>query len=100
MRTLLGFAIHVWNLVVTEELHGSTAEVAEVRAELAPDRIPAEVRAWFDRLVTRKRERFGGDLRLVGDWRVRRNRDRLDIEMESRVPPTLHAKLTAAGLVR
>lgn len=99
MRTLLGFAINVWNLVVTEELHGSAAEVAEVRAELAPDRIPTEILAWFDRLVVRKRERFNGDLRLVGNWRVRRNGDRLDIEMESRVPRALHAKLTDAGLL-
>src|SRR5204863_9690947 len=94
MRTLLGFAITVWNVVVTEELHSSSAEVAELRAELAPDRIPADVLAWFDRLVARKRERFHGDLRLVGNWQVRRSRYRLDIEMESRVPRELHAKLT------
>ncbi|MDB4955686.1 MAG: hypothetical protein JWO36_3255 [Myxococcales bacterium] len=100
MRTLLGFAINVWNLVVTEELDGSEdGGVAEMRAELAPDRIPAEVLAWFDRLVARKRERFHGDLRLVGNWRVRQSRGRLDIEMESRVPRVLHAKLTAAGLL-
>ena len=98
LRTLLGFAINVWNLVVTEELHGSANEVAEVRTEIAPDQIPAEVLAWFDRLVVRKRERFHGDLRLVGNWRVRRDQDRLDIEMESRVPQALHMKLMAAGL--
>ncbi|HUS30737.1 MAG TPA: hypothetical protein VMZ53_19640, partial [Kofleriaceae bacterium] len=99
MRSLLGFAINVWNLVVTEELHDSADDVAEVRAELAPDRIPAAVLAWFDRLVVRKRERFHGDLRLVGNWRVRRRRDRMDIEMEARVPQALHAKLTTAGLI-
>ena len=99
MRTLLGFAINVWNLVVTEELQDSADEVAEARAEIAPDRIPAEILAWFDRLVVRKRERFHGDLSLVGNWRVRRIRDRIDIEMESRVPHALHAKLTAAGLL-
>jgi hypothetical protein len=97
--TLLGFAINVWNLVVTEEIRDSGNNVAELRAELAPDRIPAEVLAWFDRLVVRKRERFHGDLRLVGNWRVRRDQDRLDIEMESRVPEALHTKLTAAGLL-
>jgi hypothetical protein len=99
MRTLLGFAINVWNLVVTEEQHGSAAEVAEMRAELVPDRIPAEVLAWFDRLVARKREGFSGDLRIVGNWRVRRSPGRLDIEMESRVPQALLENLTAVGLL-
>jgi hypothetical protein len=70
-----------------------------VRTQLAPDQIPAEALAWFDRLVVRKRERFHGDLRIVGNWRVRRDRDRLDIEMESRVPQALHTRLTAAGLL-
>jgi hypothetical protein len=99
LRTLLGFAIHVWNLVVTEEVRDSGNDVAEPRTELASDQIPAEVLAWFDRLVVRKRERFQGDLRLVGNWRVVRGRDRLDIEMESRVPQAIHMKLTAAGLL-
>jgi hypothetical protein len=99
MRTLLGFAINVWNLVVTEEVRDSANDVAELRTGLASDQIPAEVLAWFDRLVVRKRERFHGDLRLVGNWRVVRGRDRLDIEMESRVPQALHTKLTAAGLL-
>ena len=99
MRTLLGFAINVWNAVVTAELHGAPPDLAGVRAELALDRIAVDVFAWFDRLVVRKREHFSGDLRLVGNWRVRRSRDRLDIEMESRLPPALHAKLTAAGIM-
>ena len=99
LRTLLGFAINVWNLVVTEELHDSEDEVDDARAELAPDRISGEVLAWLDRLVLRKHERFKGDLRLVGNWRVWQSRGRLEIEMESRVPHALHAKLTAAGLL-
>jgi hypothetical protein len=99
LRTLLGFAINVWNLVVTDELRGSANDIAEVRTELAPDQVPADVLAWFDRLVARKRERFHGDLRIVGNWRVRRDRDRLDIEMECRVPQALHTRLAAAGLL-
>jgi hypothetical protein len=83
---------------VAEEVRGSANDVAELRTELG-SQIPAEVLAWFDRLVVRKRERFHGDLRLVGNWRVVRGRDRLDIEMESRVPQALHTKLTAAGLL-
>jgi hypothetical protein len=92
MRTLLGFAINVWNLVVTEEVRDSANDVAELRTALATDQILPEVLAWFDRLVVRKRERFHGDLRLVGNWRVVRGRDRLDIEMESRVPQALHTQ--------
>jgi hypothetical protein len=99
MRTLLGFAINVWNLVVFEEIRGAANDVAEMRAELAPDQVPAEVLAWFDRLVARKRERFHGDLRIVGNWCVRRGQGRLDVEMESRVPEALRTRLAAAGLL-
>jgi hypothetical protein len=61
MRTLLGFAISIWNSTVTEELGISAVAIAEVRAELT-DRAPAEILAWFDRLTVRKRERFCGEL--------------------------------------
>jgi hypothetical protein len=50
-------------------------------------------------LLTRKRERFGDDLRIVGNWHVRRDRDRLDIQMETRLSPTLHAQLEASGML-
>ena len=49
-------------------------------------------------LLTRKRERFGDDVRLVGHWQVRRNRGQLDIQMETRVSPALHTQLEAAGM--
>jgi hypothetical protein len=99
LRILLGFAINVWNLVVTDEPDGSANKVADLSTKLASDQIPAEVLAWLDRLVVRKREHFHDDLRIVGNWQVRRGRDRLDIEMESRVPQALQTRLTTAGLL-
>jgi hypothetical protein len=99
MRALLGFAILVWNWVATEEADGSPGDAAGLRAELGGGRIPADIVAWCDRLVARKRERFEGDLRLVGNWRVLRQRDRFDIQMETRMPESLLGKLSEAGLV-
>jgi hypothetical protein len=49
-------------------------------------------------LLTRKRERFGDDVRLVGYWHVRRHRGQLDIQMETRVSPALLTQLEAAGM--
>ena len=86
MHALLGFAVLVWNWVATEEADGSAAHVADMRAELGGGRIPADILAWCDRLVARKRKRFEGDLRLVGTWRVDRLRDRFSIQMGTRVP--------------
>lgn len=98
MRVLLGFAILVWNFVATEESRGTAGGAAALRAELGGGRIPADILAWGDQLVARKRGLFAGDLRMVGNWDVVRKRDLFDVQMETRVPEALYAKLIDAGL--
>ena len=97
MRTLLDFSIRIWNAVVDEETGGSEAHLSEIRAELVAGRTPSEIIDWHDKLVARKRERFGGDLRFVGNWDLRQDRGGVQVEMETRVPPSLQAKLENAG---
>lgn len=99
LRMLLEFAITVWNAVVTEQAGDARMSIAELRAEFVASGIPAEMLRWFDQLCARKHERFGADRRLVGKWTVRRTRDRLDIQMESRMPKALYARMTEAGLL-
>jgi len=94
MRDVLGFAITVWNSVVAAAQAGEPLDAATLRAEFSADRWLA----WVEPLLTRKRERFGDDVRLVGHWQVRRNRGQLDIQMETRVSPALHTQLEAAGM--
>ena len=94
MRDVLGFAITVWNSVVAAAQAGETLDAATLRADFSADRWLA----WVEPLLTRKRERFGDDVRLVGHWHVRRHRGRLDIQMETRVSPALHTQLEAAGM--
>jgi hypothetical protein len=95
MRAALGFAIAVWNAVVAAAQAGRSLDAATVRADLPEHRWGA----WVEPLFTRKRERFGDDLRLVGAWHVRRDRDRLDIQMETRISPVLYAQMEAGGLL-
>lgn len=95
MRAVLGFAIAVWNAVVAAVQASRTLDAATILAGFSAGRW----HAWVEPLLTRKREKFGDDLRIVGDWQVRRHRDRLDIQMETRVPPALHAQLEAAGVL-
>lgn len=95
MRAVLGFAIVVWNAIITAEQAGEPLDAATISADLPAHRWLA----WIEPFVVRKRERFRDDLRLVGDWHVRRHRDRLDIQMETRVSPVLHAQLEAAGVL-
>jgi len=95
MRAVLGFAIAVWNAVVAAAHAGKSLDAATIRADLPAHRWTT----WLEPLLARKRERFGDDLRLVGDWYVRRHRDRLDIQIETRVSPMLHAQLEAAGVL-
>jgi hypothetical protein len=95
MRAVLGFAIAVWNAVVAAAHAGKSLDAATIRADLPAHRWTT----WLEPLLARKHERFGDDLRLVGDWYVRRHRDRLDIQIETRVSPMLHAQLEAAGVL-
>ncbi len=94
MRDVLGFAITVWNSVVAAAQAGETLDAATLRADFSADRWLA----WVEPLLTRKRQRFEDDVRLVGHWHVRRHRGQLDIQMETRVSPALHTQLEAAGM--
>jgi hypothetical protein len=95
MRAALGFVVAVWNAVVAAAQAGRPVDAAMIRAGLPGHRWLA----WVEPLLTRKRERFGDDLRSVGDWQVWRDRDRLDIQMETLVPTALKTQLEAAGVL-
>jgi hypothetical protein len=95
MRATLGFVIAVWNAVVAATHAGESLDATTIRADLPVYRWTK----WLEPLLTRKRERFGDDLRIVGNWHVWRDRDRLDIQMETRLWPTLHAQLEASGML-
>ena len=97
MRTLLEFSIRIWNAIVDEETGGSAGFLAAIRAELVAGRAPSEIIAWHDRLVARKRELFSGDLRFVGNWDLRQDRGGVHVEMETRVPAAVQARLESAG---
>ena len=95
LRRVLGFAITVWNEVVATAQAGAPLDAARLRTRVST---PPWL-GWVERLLARKQERFADDLRLVGAWHVRRDRDRYDIQMETRVAPALHAQLEAAGVL-
>ncbi|MDQ3366830.1 MAG: DUF2384 domain-containing protein [Myxococcota bacterium] len=97
MRPLLEFSIGIWNAIVDEETGGSAGFLAELRAELVGGRAPSAIVGWHDKLVARKRELFSGDLRSVGSWDLRQDRGGVHVEMETRLPPALQAKLKSAG---
>jgi hypothetical protein len=88
----------VWNLSVSQELDTSNRELTTALADIKPGQFPAEMLLWFDRLVTRKRETFSGDLRFVGNWSIQRARGMLNVQMEARLPEPIHARFKAAGI--
>jgi len=69
-RTVLGFAILVWNALVVAGW-GRPDFLADFRARL--DSLPGNdiVTGAFDRLVERKRQRYANDDRAVGNWELR-----------------------------
>ena len=97
LRTLLEFSIRIWNAIVDEETGGTAGFLAAIRAELVAGRAPSEIIDWHDKLAARKRERFSGDLRLVGNWDLRQDRGGVHVEMETRVSAAVQARLQSAG---
>ncbi len=95
LRRVLGFAIAVWNASVAAAQANKPLDADTISAGLSGHRWLS----WIEPLLARKRERFAADVRLVGEWHVRRHGDRFDIQMETRVSRELRAELDGVDLL-
>lgn len=82
-EAILMFAFVAWNAVVYDTVNGNTEWVTKVRSPVAGK---PEVLKIIDNLIQRKKELYGGDLRLVGKYKLRLRRDSWHLRAEARSP--------------
>ena len=85
MEQALKIAFTVWNGVVYDKVNGNTHFLDMMRNQTRHNR---EVAALVERLIVRKRKRFGDDDRLVGKFKFIRKRGELRLRAEARDPTT------------
>jgi hypothetical protein len=79
----LKIAFTVWNAVVYETVNGNTRYVEMVRQLTAHD---MEMAAFTQQLIARKRQLFGDDHRLIGEYKLTRKDGELRLRAEARDP--------------
>ncbi len=85
MEAALKIAFTVWNGVVYDKVNGNSHFLDMIRNQTRHNR---EVAALVERLIARKRKRFGHDDRLVGKFKFIRKSGELRLRAEARDPTT------------
>lgn len=99
VRSALQTAALAWNAAIEEAVSGSKAIFGEARRQLSRLSDPRALEV-FEGLVARKRELFGGDLRLIGDFSLSREAGKVNVRAEGRLPAAIAERARAAGLVK
>jgi len=80
---VLRLAFVVWNAVVYDTVHGNTEWVTRVRNQVAHQ---PPIAAFTERLIERKKNLFGHDLRLVGEYKIIEKDGEWRLRVEARTP--------------
>jgi hypothetical protein len=83
MEQALKLAFTVWNGVVYDDVNGNTHYLDMMRNQTRHDR---EIAALVDQLIARKRNLFGDDGRLVGEFKLTRKGGKIRLRAEARDP--------------
>jgi hypothetical protein len=83
MEQPLKLAFTVWNAVVYADAVGNTDFLDGVRELTAHERVMA---AFVEQLIQRKRDFFGDDHRLVGEYKLYRRDGEIRLRAEARDP--------------
>jgi len=75
----------VWNSVVFDTVNGGDQFVSMIEKATA---VMPSGRQLLDQLIRRKKEAFGEDLRLIGEYKVTYENGDLHVWAEARIPPT------------
>lgn len=76
----------VWNTVIFADVHGDRSHLHQIRAATAGK---PELVVIMEHLITRKREHFADDERLIGLWEVTETKDGFNVRAEARDPRSL-----------
>jgi hypothetical protein len=89
-RHALRLAFLAWNAVIFADVLNDEGHINEIR-RLTVDMPAASL--LMERLIARKRALFADDERLIGDWKVTRTPDGINLRAEARDPYSLRRNL-------
>lgn len=85
MNQVLQVAFTVWNAVVYESVNSDT-QYLQMARDLTKGQ--PEIEALINQLIQRKRQLFGDDHRLVGEFKLTLTNGELNLRVEARDPAT------------
>ncbi len=94
IEKVLAIAYVVWNGMVLDDIHGNDYYMAKLKEPMAVDPVLASL---VTELAHRKRTLFADDQRLIGEYKVTRKRDELNLWTEARDPYSVPQTEDPAG---
>jgi hypothetical protein len=86
VEQVLKIAYTAWNAVVLDTVKGNTQYVTKLRELTADDPMSA---ALLEQMISRKRDMFSGDHRMIGEYRLTQRRGEWRLRAEARDPSTI-----------
>ncbi|MGC8492773.1 MAG: hypothetical protein ACP5SH_13650, partial [Syntrophobacteraceae bacterium] len=77
------FAFTVWNSVVYDSVNGNSKYVTKIRRLLAKD---VQAALLLEGMISRKKELFGDDFRLIGEYKITKKFGGWNFRVEARDP--------------
>ncbi len=91
---VLQIAFTAWNAVVLADFLGDNYHLEQMRNLMSGK---AEISSLIEELIERKREFFGDDPRMIGEYRVTKTEDGINLWAEARNPYSLTPRETKLG---
>ena len=86
IRTALKVAYTAWNAVIFAEVLSNNRYIDDARRLTANTAGPTML---MEQMIARKRELFADDTRLIGNWKVTRTEDGINLHADARDPHSL-----------
>jgi hypothetical protein len=86
IRKALEVAYTAWNAVIFTDVLNNNRYIDEARRLTANTAGPAML---MEQMIARKRELFADDTRLIGNWKVTRTEDGINLHADARDPHSL-----------
>ena len=86
IQAALEVAFTAWNAVIFADVLNNDRYIEDARRLMANATGPAML---MEQMIARKRELFADDTRMIGDWKVTRTEDGINLHAEARDPHSL-----------
>jgi len=86
VEQVLQIAYTVWNAIVIDAVKGNNDYVSMIRETMMEDPMSSSM---IEQMISRKKEIFSGDLRMIGEYRVFQKNGEWRLRADARDPSTI-----------